>query len=257
MATEAPSGNNPSNGTERRKTRRLVLSVPVEVEWQISSGEAVKEPALARDLDVLGALLQMKDSPDLKICNHPDRCRCVQAGGKTIPGTGTQITVKNASSGDLVQGRVVRLTRSPNGKLVDVGIELLEPSETFWGLTFQLQRTSLRIREIESAFQSDLRDVDFRVRRGLREAVEHLQGVVAAVQQWQDLQAQGKNPYSVLEALNSARVERTAHLLRELTADIDAAELTSTTEEYVNLAKSVERLYDRMTRGPVMAREEK
>ncbi len=67
----------------------------------------------------------------------------------------------------------------------------------------------------------------------------------------------GKNAYSVLEILSSARVNQATHLLHELTSDIDASELSTDSEDFLNLARAVERLYERITRGPVTTREMK
>src|ERR1700674_3663401 len=98
-----------------------------------------------------------------------------------------------------------------------------------------------------------MREVDFRVLRDLREAVEYLRSVTSAVQQWQELRVQGKDGYSVLEVLDRGRMDCATHLLRDLTADIDACELASDTKDFSRLAQAVERLYERMTRGPVEA----
>jgi len=232
VTVESRSGQElPSAGKERRRNRRLILTVPVSVEWAEPGGPIVKGQASAKDVDVRGASLQMVE-------------------GRTVPGLNVEISLENKLTGEAVRARVKRIKRSGNGKLERIGIELLEPTEKFWGLTFQLQQTMIQLLEIENAFQERAQE-DFRVLRNLREGVEYLHGVTSAVQQWQELREQGKDGYSVLEVLGRGRVDRATRLLQDLTADIDAFELTSDTKDFSSLAQAVERLYERMTRGPV------
>jgi hypothetical protein len=170
---------------------------------------------------------------------------------KNCPRANTEVTLKNLLSGESAQGRVTEMRRSSEGKPVGVAIELLVPSETFWGLTFQLQRATAQLMSIESAFQTPQSGVDFRVLRSLREVVADLRQIASAVQQWQELRVEGKDAYRVLDVVTGARVHRATHLLHDLTADIDSCEMTSDSEEFYNFARAVERLYERLTRGPV------
>jgi hypothetical protein len=157
-----------------------------------------------------------------------------------------EIALKNSLSGESTRARVVAIRRSKDGKLQGVAVELLAPGETFWGVTFQLQRSAAQLLEIERAMQS--RDIDFRVLRELREAVEYLRKTASAVQQWQDLQVEGEDAYTVLPVLTVARVDRATHLINELTADLEASELTEITGGFGAFVRSVERLRDRLAR---------
>jgi hypothetical protein len=169
----------------------------------------------------------------------------------------TEITLTNTLSKEACQARVTRVKRLATGNNESVGVEMIAPSSKFWGLTFQLQQTTTQLLEIEKAIQTESQDVDFRVLRSLTDAVEYLRDVASVVYRWQELKLVGKNAYSVLDPLCSARVRNATNLFRDLTADIDASELTSNSEEYTALAQSVERLYERMTRGPYAYREVK
>jgi hypothetical protein len=173
---------------------------------------------------------------------------------KNCPRANTEITLKNLLSGERAQARVTETRRSSDGKPVGVAIELLVPSETFWGLTFQLQRATAQLMSIESAFQTLKSTVDFRVLRSLREVVDDLRQIASAVQQWQELRVEGKDAYRVLDVVTEARVQRATHLLRELTADIDSGEMSSDSDEFCNFAHAVERLFERFTRGSARLR---
>lgn len=211
--------------TDRRRTKRFSLVVPVEVEWTEVGGVRVREEARARNVGVHGAFLRMTNYPRLR----------------------SEVALKNPLSGESTRARVVAIRRSKDGKLQGVAVELLAPNETFWGVTFQLQRSTAQLLEIERALQS--RDIDFRVLRELREAVEYLRKTVSTVQQWQDLQIEGEDAYTVLPVLTVARVDRATHLINELAADLEASEVTEVTGGLGDFIRAVERLHDRLNRN--------
>lgn len=219
-------------GKERRRARRLALIVPVEVEWEDKHGAARKEAARAKNLNVNGALLQMKD----------------------YPRQGTAVRLRNSLSEETVQGRVAAIERSADGTLVGVAVEFAAPSGTIWGMTFQLQRTTLQLLEIERAFRAAEREVDFRVLHNLRDAAEYLRRMASVVQEWQNLKNQGEDAYRALDALSRTRADHATRMLDDLRADLDAAELSMDTEDFGNLARAVDRLQERIVRGPSMIR---
>jgi hypothetical protein len=97
--------------------------------------------------------------------------------------------------------------------------------------------------------------VDFRILACLREVVGDLRQTAAAVQQWQELQLEGKDAYRVLEVLNRARVDRATHLLEELTADINSGAIVPDSEEFGAFTRAVERLLERLTRRTVALKD--
>ncbi len=238
MTSEKSMDRAPHSGGERRRSRRLVLTVPVDLEWMSVGGEVMKAQATAHHVSVHGASVHLAD-------------------GKHSPPLNTEFTLKNSLTGEVCQARVTRIRRLASGPMDSIGVELIAPSGTFWGLTFQLQQTTMQLLEIENAFQARSKDVDFRVLRSLSDAVEYLRAVASIVHQWQELQVAGGNAYSVLDPLCSARVRCATHLIRDLTADIESSELTNYSEEYAKLAQAVERLYERMAHGPYAYREVK
>jgi hypothetical protein len=238
VPVEAPVEQKPQTGADRRRSRRLDLTVPVEIAWKSPRGEDLKAEAIAHNVSEHGASLHL-------------------ANGKVFPAANAEITLTNVLSKEVCQARVTRVKRLATGNMESVGVDLLAPSTKFWGLTFQLQQTTLQLLEVEKAIQAESQDVDFRVLRSLADAVEYLRDVSSIVYRWQELKVVGKNAYSMLDPLSSARVRQATNLFRDLTADIDASELTSNSEEYTALAQAVERLYERMTRGPYAYREVK
>jgi len=232
MTTGGPVNQGNVVDASRRRTNRLSLVVPLEVQWQEPRSGTITEQARTRNMSVHGALLLMKNCPRSNMT----------------------VSLKNLLTCETAQGRVTEMRRSSEGKLVGVAVELLVPSETFWGLTFQLQSATAQLMSIESSFQALKSGVDFRVLRSLREVVSDLRQIASAVQQWQELQVEGRDAYRVLDVVTSARVDRATRLLHELTADIDSCAISSDNEEFCNFARAVERLYERLTRGPVSFR---
>ena len=232
MSTAGPGSQRMTGETSQRRASRLNLVVPLEVQWQEIRGGAVTEPARTRDMSPHGALLLMKNCPRSHIA----------------------VTLKNLLTGDTAQARVTQMRRSSEGKLIGVAVELLVPSEKFWGLTFQLQNATMQLMSIETSFQAVKSGLDFRVLQSLREAVDGLRQIASAVQQWQELQVEGRDAYPVLDVVTRARVDRATHLLSELTADINSGAISSDSEELGDFTEAVERLYERLTRGPVSFR---
>ena len=233
MAKADPVNQADPKHAERRRAIRLPVTVPVEVEWEESGGAKVQEHACAKNISVHGALLQMQNFP----ARH------------------SEVSLRNPLSGESTKARIGAIRRTQDGKVSGVVVELVESSESFWGLTFQLQRATEELLAIEKALPQHLGDVDFRVLRSLREAVEELRRTTGAVQRWQELALEGKNAYSVLEILSKIRVDRATYLLHELASDIDASELSTDSKDFLDLTRAVERLYERITRGPAAIRD--
>jgi hypothetical protein len=233
---EAPIEQTQRSGEDRRRSRRLVLTVPVTLEWTSARGEVTKAEASAQHVSMHGASLHLVE-------------------GKNSPAVNAEFTLKSSLSGDTCQARVIRTKRLASGKMESLAVELIAAPPTFWGLTFQLQQTTMQLLDIENAIQARSQDIDLRVLRSLADAVEYLRDISLIVHQWQDLRVGGKNAYSVLDPLCSARVNRAIHMFRDLTSDIDASELNSSSEEFSELSKAVERLYERLTRGPYQFRD--
>ena len=236
MSTDARTTEEARSGADRRRSRRLVFTVPVALEWTSSRGEVVKDQGTARDVSIHGARLQLAD-------------------GKQCPAVDKEITLKSSFSGETVQARVARVRRLASGKVESLAVEIISPTPTFWGLTFQLQTTMAQLLEIEIACQAGLKDVDFRVMKNLGEAVEQLRQIASIVQEWQELQVARKNAYSVLDALSSARIKKTTQLLLDITTDIDSNELSPYAEDFAHFTQAIERLSLRMKNGPPVFRD--
>ena len=98
---------------------------------------------------------------------------------KTYPAVGTQIEMTNLLSHESSHARVVSVRRNDEGRLLGVGVELLVPSDTFWGVNFQLKKTCADLVKLEYDMRSGSID---RVVGEFRDAVDNVRKTAWAVQ---------------------------------------------------------------------------
>lgn len=110
----------------------------------------------------------------------------------------------------------------------------------------RLQKTTAELRELEQAIRAG--DIDARVLREFRDAVDHVRQTAWAVQQWVELQAQHRDAYGVLTLLTAERIRRATQLSHDLAMDLDAGEVTFETEGVEKLFRAVQELFERLAR---------
>lgn len=108
----------------------------------------------------------------------------------------------------------------------------------------RLEKSKRDLQDLDEAIREG--DIDPRVLREFRDAVDHIRLTAWAVQQWIEKQAQKGDVYSVLPLLAAERLRRATQLNHNLTGDLDAAEITIETEGLEQLQKSVEGLHNRL-----------
>jgi len=219
---EERTANRPAIKTEHRRGSRFPVVVPVEATWQDATGKSVTEAAQAKEVNAQGGLLDMK----------------------TYPGVGRQLALTNLLSGEATEARVVAMRSSKDGIPLGVAVELLVPSETFWGVNFQLRKTSADLAKIERAIKSG--GVETRILTEFRDAVDYVRKTAWAVQEWQERQLQKHDPQTVLPLLTVERIRRTTQLSKAITTDLVAHEVTRETTGIDELFRTVESLHQRL-----------
>jgi hypothetical protein len=209
----------PPTQTELRRSKRFRVVVPIEVSWKDSSGKTVKESAEAKEVSGLGGLLEMKSRPVV----------------------GSHIQLINLVSNEEVNARVAAIRRTKDGGVLGVAVELLAPSETFWGVNFQLRKTSAQLASIEEAIKTG--GVDPRILRDFRDAVDYVRKTAWAVQEWQERQLKQHDPYTVVPLIISERIRRAAQLCKAISADLVANDVTRETPGIREFFKAIESLY--------------
>jgi hypothetical protein len=214
-----PIANEPSSSAGKRRSRRFPFISPVEATWQEAGGKLFREAGRATEVNAQGGLVEMK----------------------TYPSVGSQIELTNFLSHQTTQARVVGLRRTSEGRVLGVAVELLVPSETFWGANFQLKKTCADLVKLEYDMRSG--PVDPRILREFRDAVDNVRKTAWAVQEWQERQSRHHDPHTVLPLLTAERIRRATQLCDAITTDSATHEVTRRTVGIDEFFRAIERVH--------------
>jgi len=212
----------PNSQTEKRRGIRFPVIVPVEAKWQEASGKNIKETANAVEVNAQGGLLEMK----------------------VYPSVGSHLDLTNLLSGESFRARVVGTRRSTDGRVLGVAVELLIPSETFWGVNFRLKKTSAELVRLNRAMQSG--NLDPRILREFRDAVDYVRKTAWAAEEWQERQLRQRDPHTILALITSERIRRATQLSNAISADLAAQEVTSETSGLEEFFQAVGHIHQRL-----------
>src|SRR5712672_2251502 len=211
----------PTTKTDQRRGSRFPVIVPIQAKWQEATGRIVVETAQAREVNMQGGLLDMPN----------------------FPSVGSQLELTNLISGETYRARVVAIRRK-EGQVVGVAVELLVPSETFWGVNFQLKKTSAELMQLEHTIRSG--GIDERILMDFRDAVDHVRKTAWAVQEWQERQIQHHDPQTVIPLLTSERIRRAAQLGNAIVKDLSSQEVNRDTPCFDQLFDVVTRIHQHL-----------
>jgi len=216
-AAEVPA----SKGKNRRSDRYPVV-VPVKVKWLEPSGAGVIEFAEAKEVNMHGGLLEIKGRPAID----------------------SIIELTNLTSAKTASARVLALRPSIKSEVLGVAVELLTPSETFWGVTYRLKMATDDLLKLEKDIRSG--GMDTRVLREFRDAVDYVRKTAWALQELQERQAQQRDTATVRSLLTEERVRRATQISKGLASDLDSHEVTDGTPGAADLFRAIEGLYQRL-----------
>lgn len=205
--------------TERRRGVRFPVVVPLEAKWQDAGGKSAKAAAQAVEVNAQGGLLDMKAHPSV----------------------GSEMELTNLLTEECFRARVVSVRKSPQGIPIGVAIELLVPSEAFWGVNFQLKKTSAELVKLERAMRAG--EVEPRILIEFRDAVDYVRKTAWAVQEWQERQIKHRDTHTVLPLLTAERLRRATQLCDAVAADLATQEVTRETVRVEEFFRAVRRVY--------------
>ena len=213
-----------SKGKNRRSDRYPVV-VPVQVKWSEPSGAGVIEFAEAKEVNMHGGRLELRGRPAI----------------------GSVIELTNLTSTKIAIARVISLRPSKRSDVLGVAVELLTPSETFWGVTFRLKMAIDDLLKLEK----DMKDsrsggMDPRVLREFRDAVDYVRKTAWALQELQERQAHQRDTATVRSLLTDERVRRATQLSKALISDLDSQEVNDETAGAADLFRAIEGLNQRL-----------
>src|ERR1700688_1334978 len=207
---------------ERRKTNRFLVAVPVDASWRNPEGVPVLVPAIAKQVNGNGGFLEMTHYPSV----------------------GSRIMLTNFLSAESAEARVLATPSTREGVSHGIVVELITPSESFWGVNLQVKKTSVELQKLEKSLQAE--GIDFRLLNEFRDTVDTLRTTALAVQQLRELQLKGRDDSEIVSVLVSSRVRRGTNFCHELIADIDAGKLSGGTKEVDELYNTLELACDRL-----------
>ena len=222
MTTDKAGAAPPVSKGKNRRSDRYPVVVPVKVKWLEPTGAGVIEFAEAKEVNMHGGLLDMRGRPAI----------------------GSVIELTNLSSTKTASARVVSLRPTKKSEVLRVAVELLTPSETFWGVTFRLKMAIDNLLKLEEAIRSG--GMDPRVLREFRDAVDYVRKTAWALQELQERQAQQRDTATVRSLLTEERVRRATQLSKAIASDLDSHEVTDGTTGAADLYRAIEGLYKRL-----------
>jgi hypothetical protein len=218
-----PPAETPSGPPEQRRSSRFPVVVPLEVDWREANGAQFKEQAQATEVNAHGALLQMKNYPTV----------------------GVEAELTNLLTAQKTRARMSGVRRTRSGEIHGVAVELVAVDEGFWGLNFQLRKTSAELLHLEQGIKSG--EIDPMILREFRDAVDYVRKTAWAVQEWSERQIQKRDPSTVLSLLTLERIRRATTLTNDLLEDLKAQDVSGRTEGVTELHRAVEQLHRRLT----------
>ena len=221
---QTPVRGTTSDGSkmERRKSSRFPVAVPVEASWRSPEGVPLQVQAIAKQVNANGGFLEMG----------------------IYPNVGGRVTLTNFLSAESAEARVLATPSSREGVSHGIIIELIAPSESFWGVNLQVKKTSVELQKLEKSLESE--GIDFRLLNEFRDTVDSLRTTALAVQQLREFQLKGRDDSEIVSMLVADRIRRATNLCRELVADIDAGKMTRETKEIDELYDALEQACDRL-----------
>jgi hypothetical protein len=183
---------------------------------------AIKEQAIARQVNANGGQLEMSTYPDV----------------------GSRITLTNFLSAEAADARVLATPQSREGVSHGIVVELIVPSESFWGVNLQVKKASVELQKLEDSLRSE--GIDLRLLNEFRDAVDYIRTAAVVVQQLREQQMHGRDDGEVVLLLTAERIRRATNLCLEVITDVDAGRVTPDTKGVDELYRSLEQACDRL-----------
>ena len=212
---------------ERRKSRRFPVVVPIEVSWRGAGGIAAKEDAVARQVNDKGGFLKM---------SH-------------YPAVGTRVTLANFLSAQTAEARVLAAPDSRPGVASGIIIELIVPSDSFWGVDLQVNKTIVELENLEKALKGE--EIDLSLAREYRDAMDSISRITETLQRLRTAKPRTVDDRELLSALAASRVQRATSVCLDVMTDLDGGVMREDSAHVREFAEAIEMLQQRLKRGSV------
>jgi hypothetical protein len=213
-----PDGSN----LERRKSQRFQVPIYIEASWRGPDGKAVKEAATVRQVNAQGALLKMPLYPEV----------------------GSRVTLTNFFSAKTAEARVLATPYARGGVSQGIAVELIVPSESFWGVSLQVKKACVELAKLEKSLQAE--SIDLRLLGEYQDAVNWVRMAAQIVREMRERQLDGKDDADIVSALATARIQRVTNLALELVADLEAGRVGPETRGIEDVHRALDKAGNRL-----------
>ncbi len=207
---------------ERRKSGRFPVAIPIEVSWRDPEGAMFKEEAVARQVNAQGGLLEMATYPEI----------------------GSRVVLTNFLSAETLDARVLATPYSREGVSFGIVVELVTPSESFWGVNLQVKKTTAELQKLEQLLRSE--GIDLRMLKEFRDTVDYVRTAATVVQQLRERQLDGRDDDEVVALLVTERIRRATNLCAEVLTDLESGKISGETKGVEDFLRCVEQAHDRL-----------
>src|SRR5499433_2266749 len=214
---------------ERRKSRRFPVVVPIEVSWRGPNGMALKEDAVARQVNDKGGYLKMAK----------------------YPAVGTRVTLANFLSAQTAEARVLAAPDSRPGVASGIVVELIVPNESFWGVDLQLNKSIVELQNLEKALKGE--EIDLPLVREYRDAMDIIIGITDTLQRLRTSKPRHSDDREMVSALAAIRIRRATSICLDVIADLDAGRIRPDTASVEEFAEAIQDIQQRLKRSSKLA----
>jgi hypothetical protein len=210
---------------ERRRSRRFPVVVPIEVSWRGDNGIALKEDALAHQVNDRGGFLRMSRYPDV----------------------GARVTLANFLSAQTAEARVLAAPDSRPGVSSGIVIELVVPNESFWGVDLQVNKTIAELLNLEKALKGE--EIDLQLVREYRDAMDYISRITETLRRLRTSQPRPSDDRELLSALATDRIRRAVNVCQDVIADLDSGCIPQDCVHVQELVDTIQNIEQRVKRS--------
>ena len=164
----------------------------------------------------------------------------------TYPNMGDIIELTNVVSAESVEGRVLAMRGSTSDVPQGIVVELFVPSETFWGMNFQLMKATAGLLKLGQSLWSD--GIDGRILKEFRRETDSIRRSAWAIEESKQHHSQRHGLPEALSLLWSERIHCATRLCNELIIELEGEEVTFKTEGIAEFYRAVERAHQCLER---------
>jgi hypothetical protein len=224
MTMENTTTNSCAARVEHRRSKRYHVAVSAVVKWHGPEGIRMTEKAHAEEVNAHGGLLRMA----------------------TCPNVGAIIELSNIVSAESVEGRVLAMRGSKADVTQGVVVELCVPSETFWGMNFQLMKTTAGLVKLGQSLQPD--GIDVHILKEFRRETDSIRRTAWAIEESKQFHSQRHGLPDALSLMRSEQIRCATRLCNELAIELEGEEVSFKTEGIAEFYRAVERAHQCLER---------